>query len=448
MAEKTVSVAEVFDSSPVTSSYQLWVCFLCFVITFLDGFDQTMIGVAIPKIAEFLRVKPGVLGLAMSSGLVGTLLGAISIGMLADHFGRKWMLVISALIFGLFTLLTVLISSVAQLALMRFIQGLGLGGVIPNALAFGSEYAPTRLRKTFVTTMMAGVPTGAILSGLLGAWFIPQFGWQSLFVLGGVVPIIIALLAAALLPESLEFLASEGKEKVLIRNIVAKIAPDLSKDEQVEFCPTQKKLPGVPVKNLFAERRALMTILFWMALVGAFWLGAILISWAPTLLHKSGATVVQYSLAFAAFNFGGVVAAILVGRLMDLRNPFRILSIGFVIAFASLVFFGWFAGVSLLTAVLLLIICGFFINGTQSGTMALTTVSYPVDMRGTAVGWAYAVSKTGNAVSAAVVGYLLTLGWSVSRICGSNAFIGLFCAALILILQVCVAAAKGPATSL
>jgi AAHS family 4-hydroxybenzoate transporter-like MFS transporter len=252
----------------------------------------------------------------------------------------------------------------------------------------------------------------------------------------------IALLAAAFLPESLEFLVGKGKDKVRIRNIVAKIAPALSKDEHVEFSSTQKKLPGVPVKNLFTERRALMTILFWLTLAGAYWLGAILIVWAPTLLHKSGATVVQYSLAFAAFNFGGVVATILVGRLMDLGNPFRILPIGFVVGFASLVVFGWFASGSLLTAALLSVICGFFINGSQAGAMALATVSCPADVRGTAVGWVYAVGKTANAFSAVAVGYLLTLGWNVSRICGTNALIGLFCAALILILHGRVAAAK------
>src|SRR5208282_4996262 len=103
-------------------------------------------------------------------------------------------------------------------------------------------------------------------------------------------------LTAAVLPESLEFLVGKGKDKVRIRNIVMKIAPALAGDEQVEYCPSQKKLPGVPVKNLFTERRALMTVLFWIALIGSYYFTNILVAWAPTLLHKTGATVVQYSL--------------------------------------------------------------------------------------------------------------------------------------------------------
>ena len=313
--------------------------------------------------------------------------------------------------------------------------GLGLGGTTPNALAFGAEYAPGRLRKTFAATMFAGIPTGAILGGLLGAWFIPRFGWQSLFVFGGAVPIIIALLTAAVLPESLEFLVTKGKDKVRIRNIVMKIAPAYARDEQVEFYPSQKKLPGVPLKHLFTERRAMMTILFWIVLIAVYYLGQIPVAWAPTLLHKTGATVTQYSLAYAALNFGAVVGIILVGRLLDWGNPYVILPTSFTVAFASLVVFGWFAGSGFLAAVLLSAACGFFIVGSQAGTVALVAVSYPVDIRGTALGWAYAVAKIGNVLAAAAGGYLLGIGWSVSRICSTNALVGLFCAALILMLQ-------------
>src|SRR5208283_3812050 len=141
----------------------------------------------------------------------------------------------------------------------------------------------------------------------------------------------IALITAAVLPESLEFLVAKNKDKERIRNIVAKIAPAYAADEHVEFYPSQKKLPGVPVKNLFTEGRAPMTILLWIALIGAYYFTNILVAWAPTLLHKAGATVVQYSYAYAAFNFGAVIAAILVGRLMDWKSPYAILPIGFTV---------------------------------------------------------------------------------------------------------------------
>ncbi len=435
MASKAISVKEVFGASPVASSYQIWVCFLCFLVTLLDGFDLTVIGVAIPRIAESLHSKPSALGLAMSAGLVGAGVGSVALGMLADRFGRKRMLVICALVFGVFTFLTVFITDAGQLALYRFLAGLGLGGTTPNAIAFGAEYAPERLRKTFTATMFAGIPTGATLGGLLGAWFVPRFGWQSLFVFGGVAPIVIALITAAVLPESLEFLVTQGKDKVRIRNIVMKIAPVLARDEQAEFCPSQKKLPGVPLKNLFTENRALMTIVLWIALTGSYYFMYIPVVWAPTLLHKSGATVVQYSLAYAALTFASILAAILIGRLMDWGNPYTILPTTFTIGFVSLVVFGWFAGSGFLTIALLAAACGFFIGGGQAGLVALAPALYPTDIRGTALGWAYAIGKLGNALAAAAGGYLLGMGWSVSKVCSINAFVGLFCAALILMLR-------------
>ena len=147
MANKTVSAREVFDGSPFTP-YQVWVCFLCFCVTLLDGFDLTVIGVTLPKIREFLNATPSALGLAVGAGQIGPLVGAIVLGMLADRVGRKRMLYISALIFGVFTWLTSYVTSVEQLALLRLLAGIGLGGAVPNALSFGCEYAPSRARNS------------------------------------------------------------------------------------------------------------------------------------------------------------------------------------------------------------------------------------------------------------------------------------------------------------
>ncbi len=439
MASRTISVKEVFDSSHFTS-YQYLVCGLCFLVTFLDGFDLTIVGVALPKIAEVLHSKPTALGLALTAGQFGPLIGAVLMGMLADRWGRKWMLFISAVIFGVFTVLTVLITNVEQLALFRFLAGFGLGGAIPNALTFGSEYAPSRMRAGLVATMYAGMPAGAMVGGLSAAWLIPHLGWQSLFVLGGGIPLLIALAVAAFLPESLEFLVRKNKDKKRILKIIAKISPNLARDEEVEFCPSDKKLAGVPVKRLFTEGRALTTILLWITCSGALYMLWILNTWSPTLLKKAGATVQQYSLSYAFLCFGAVVASIFVGRLMDKANPFRVLAIGFVLAFMSLVAFGFVAGGPFSLIAVMSVVCGICINGSQTGTLAVTTVSYPSDIRGTGIGWAYAVAKIGAMGAPAIGGLMLSRNWSVSQICSTNALIGIFVAIVVLILRRHVAA--------
>ena len=440
-----INISEVFDGSTFTM-YQFLVCFLCFLVTFLDGFDLTVIGVALPKIAAFLHSSPSALGIALAAGQFGPLIGAIVFGTLADHWGRKWMLCLSAVVFGVFTVMTAFITNVEQLALYRFLAGLGLGGAVPNALAFGSEYAPTRMRSTLVTSMYAGMSGGATVGALAAVFLLPHYDWQSLFLLGGAVPVVIGLAVAMVLPESLEFLARTGKDQARIRKIIARIAPDLARDENVVFRPTGGKLPGIPVKHLFTQGRAIITVLLWIALIGALYSLWILTSWAPTLLHKTGATVQQYSLAFACLHFGAFLATLSIGRLMDKVNPFRVLMAGFTLGFISLVAFGFFAGGSFLVVAALSIVCGMFINGSNAGLLAVATVSYPPAIRGSGIGWAYAVAKVGAMLAPAIGGFLLTMNWSVKQICTSNAFVGLFVAALIFALQGCVAMADKAAS--
>jgi len=184
MESRTVNVREMFDGIGFTP-YQAWVCFLCFCATLLDGFDLTLIGVALPKIKDSLNASSGALGVAVGAGLIGPLVGAIFLGMSADRWGRKRMLYISAFIFGLFTWLTAYITNVEQLALCRFLAGIGLGGAVPNALAFGCEYAPSRLRVSISTAMWSGMPGGSALGALTASYLLPLYGWQSLFFVGG-----------------------------------------------------------------------------------------------------------------------------------------------------------------------------------------------------------------------------------------------------------------------
>jgi AAHS family 4-hydroxybenzoate transporter-like MFS transporter len=252
----------------------------------------------------------------------------------------------------------------------------------------------------------------------------------------------VAVVATGALPESLEFLTAKRKDQARIRKIVARITPAFARDEQIEFYPSEKKVSGGSVKNLFTQKRAPVTMLFWLALAGSFYFVLILIIWMPTMLHMAGATPVQYSLAYAAMNVGGTVGTILCGRFMDRRDPYKILAVGFVMGFLGLTGFGLIAGGSFVIIVLVAVYCGFFISGSQDGTMALTAVSYPPDIRGTATGWGYAAAKVGSWFAPVVGGYLLTIGWSVSRICTVNAFAGLLCAAVMLVLRSRAAAAE------
>jgi len=436
MPGNSVSVKDVLDSGRFTL-YQTWICALCFLLAFFDGFDLSLVGVSLPKIAEFLNSTPAALGVAMSVGNVGALIGALVLGMLADRFGRKQMLLVSAFTFGIFTLAISFIQSVEQLIFLRFIAGLGLGGAVPNALAFGSEYAPSNKRATLATTMYAGVAIGATFAGLFSSYFLPRYGWQSLFFAGGTVACLIGFIALISLPESLEFLVkrNNNRDKARIHKIVSKIAPSYSSLKDIEFISSEQRLPGAPFKHLFKEGRAVNTVLLWMAFVLSYYLLWLILSWTPTLLKESGASSQEFSLAFACVNMGAVVATVLIGILMDRFSPFKILKIGFFLAFASIFIFGYFASSTFLAVAVVSAIMGFFVIGSNSGLMGLAAISYPADIRGTGLGWATGVGRSGSLLAPVVGGIMLTKNWSINTICTTNAILALVVILIIFIMQ-------------
>jgi AAHS family 4-hydroxybenzoate transporter-like MFS transporter len=436
MTSNSVSIKDVLDSGRFTF-YQIWICALCFLLAFFDGFDLSLVGVSLPKIAEFLNSTPAALGIAMSAGNVGALIGALVLGMLADRFGRKQMLLVSAFTFGVFTLSIAYIQSVEQLVLLRFIAGLGLGGAVPNALAFGSEYAPSNKRATLATTMYAGVAIGATCAGLFSSYLLPRYGWQSLFLVGGTVACLIGFIALLSLPESLEFLVKRGKDsdKARTHKIVSKITPSYASLKDVEFVSSEERLPGVPIKHLFKEGRTANTILLWMAFVLSYYLLWLILSWTPTLLKESGASSREFSLAFACVNMGAVVATVLIGILMDKFSPFRILKIGFFLAFASIFIFGYFASSTFFVVAMVSAIMGFFVIGSNSGLMGFAAISYPADIRGTGLGWATGIGRSGSFLAPVVGGIMLTEGWSVNAFCTTNAILALIVIVIIFMMQ-------------
>jgi AAHS family 4-hydroxybenzoate transporter-like MFS transporter len=379
--------------------------------------------VSLPQIAEFLKSTPAALGVAMSAGNVGALIGALVLGMLADRFGRKQMLLVSAFTFGVFTLAIAFIQSVEQLVLLRFIAGLGLGGAVPNALAFGSEYSPSNKRAT--------------CAGLFSSYLLPKYGWQSLFLIGGIIACLIGFIALISLPEPLEFLIKRGEnsDKVRILKIVSRIVPSYASVENVEFVSSEKRLPGVPFKHLFKEGRAGNTILLWMAFVLSYYLLWLILSWTPTLLKESGASPEEFSLAFACVNMGAVMATVLIGILMDKFSPFKILKIGFFFAFASVFIFGYFASCTFVVVAIVSVIMGFFVIGSNSGLMGLATISYPADIRGTGLGWATGIGRSGSLLAPIIGGIMLTERWSVNAICTTNALLALVVILIIFIMQ-------------
>jgi AAHS family 4-hydroxybenzoate transporter-like MFS transporter len=203
----------------------------------------------------------------------------------------------------------------------------------------------------------------------------------------------------------------------------------------VEFVPSETKLLGAPLKHLFMGGRAAGTILLWIAFVLSYYLVWMILSWTPTLLKDSGASTKEASLAFAYVNMGAVIATVLIGVLMDKFSPFKILKIGFLLAFAGIVIFGNFATSTFIIVAFVSAVMGFFVIGCNSGLMGLAAISYPPDVRGTGLGWATGVGRSGSFLAPVVVGIMLTEGWSVNAICTTNAILALVVILVIFLMQ-------------
>ena len=225
---------------------------MCFLAATVDGYDVQAIGVALPGIREALHLQPATLGIIITAGQIGVMAGAFLLGPVSDWIGRKRMLIASACIFGLFSLLTAIASSVTELIILRVLAGLGMGGIVPAVMAYGTEFAPQRLKATVVAFVWMALPVGGMLVGFSAVWLLPVFGWQSIFVVAGVMPLALSLVLAFIMPESLAYLSAHGGDQAKMRRIAVRIAPSLPAD--AELFMAEEKLPGVPAETSLHAR--------------------------------------------------------------------------------------------------------------------------------------------------------------------------------------------------
>ncbi len=215
-----LDVREFIDEQPF-SGYQFLIASLCAMVVFIDGFDAQVMGPVGPSLMAQLHIARSAFGSVISSGTLGMMVGALIFGPVADRVGRKPVLVACALAFGAGSLLTATATSVTQLMAFRVFTGFGMGGAMPNAIALTSEYMPKRSRNTAVMTMFCGFSFGSAFAGWTVAALIRNYGWQSIFLVGGSIPIVVAVLLIALLPESIRFLVVRGGQKETHRQISA-----------------------------------------------------------------------------------------------------------------------------------------------------------------------------------------------------------------------------------
>ena len=332
MAEQpVVQVSRLLDERGL-SSFQIKLLVWSFFIVLIDGYDIAAIAFAAPHLVRSWGVAPSALGPVFSASLVGILFGSALFGWVGDRFGRKTALIGSNLLFGVFTLAAAYSANLDQMFWLRLLAGLGIGGVIPNVVAINAESAPRKLRATLAIIAVGCVPLGGAIPGIVAATLVPQYGWQILFLIGGIAPIVIAIAAMFGLPESIKYMALHESQRAKMERLVAAIRPGYPVPANARFViEDEKQYPSFNPSHLFRDGLALITPLLWLLfalnLMGYFYL----LSWTPTLMTAAKLPPATAALAGATLQVGGTTGALVLCWWLQ-RHRFLAIAILFVIA--------------------------------------------------------------------------------------------------------------------
>ncbi len=431
--QRTIDVAATIDARRI-GGFQLRVFLLCAAVLFVDGFDVQGITYVAPAISQDWKLARGALGPTFSAGLFGVMLGAILLAPLADRIGRRRVIIWSCIAFGVGTLATVGVGSLTELLIVRFLTGLGLGGALPNAIGLASEYAPKPRRATVVTFVGSGISLGAIGSGIAAAQLIAPYGWRALFVVGGVLPLVLAAALWRGLSESLRFAALVPGQQTEARRLLAKLTRGDVLEQDVRIVSGDPEGGKTTVADLFKDHRGATTVLLWIAFFMSLLNVYFAINWLPTSLTSSGFDVTQAAVMTTFYHVGGVAGTYALGLLMDRLGAHRMQIVAMVVAIGGLYVFATVAGMTQWTTTAVLMLVGFGVVGGQVGVNALASMTYPVAMRSTGLGWALGVGRVGSIVGPTIGGLMLASAHdprSVYLVCIAPSIVGIAAVALL-----------------
>ena len=403
MKTEQIDVNSIVDHAKLTP-FHFNVVAWCLLIILFDGYDLAINGVTLPLLMNDWGLSAVQAGMLASTALAGMMFGAMIFGSLADKIGRKKVIMICIVLFSGLTFAGGFASNPTEFGILRFLAGLGIGGVMPNLVALTSEYAPKKLRSTLVTTMFSGYAVGGVMAALLGSWFTPNFGWQIMFFIAG-IPLFLLPLIWKFLPESLSFLVKQNKQAEA-RKIVSRMAPNLKVTEMTTFTLPQENVPeAANVVSLFRRGRAVNTILFWIAFFSCLLTMYALSSWLPKLMMAAGYSMDNSLMFMMVMNIGAVVGIIGGGILADRFHLKPVLMFLGIMGAIVMSLMGFQSNQFLLY--ILVFLAGAASIGSQMLLYSYVAQFYPLAVRSTGIGWSSAIGRMGAIVGPILIGGLL-----------------------------------------
>ena len=401
-----MDVTQVVDGKKVVSL--VWkIVLLTFLVQLADGYDLAAMSYAAPAMVRAWHFKPSELGPLFSASLVGMLFGAPLLGCAGDRSGRRGAIIWGTLIYAGATLALLVAQSLNEMLLLRFVCGVGLGGVMPNTIALNAEFSPKRLRATLIILMFMGVTVGGALPAVVSFLLEQKFGWQVYFVVGGSAPLMIAAALYFHLPESIKFLVLHRRAQTEILRLARILRPDLTIPAETEFrIPPSRDEGGILPAQLFKDGLKWITPLIWFVFVASLMANFFLNNWMPTLFRARGLSIDQTSVTQASYYIGGVLGGLVVSRLLDRWGIVAVVVLfvigcPFVAAIGLPIQSHWSLTITVFMA-------GFSLLGIQLSLNAVSGLIYPTAIRSKGAGWMHGIGRFG-AISAPLIG-----GWLIA----------------------------------
>jgi AAHS family benzoate transporter-like MFS transporter len=408
---QTIDVQKLADETKF-NRFHLKVLLWCLLIIIIDGYDIAVAGTALPSIMQQMGVTASTAGFMASSALFGMMFGAIFLGALSDRIGRRWTISICVFLFSVFTAAAGFTNDPITFSVMRFIAGVGIGGVMPNIVAQMTEYSPKKIRSLMTTAMFSGYAVGGILAAVLGKQLIGEYGWQAVFIAAG-APVLLIPFILKTMPESLSYLVAHKDDRQL-REVVQNLAPNLHVATDDRFLVPKKDVAeDGALTELFKGGRSLSTVMFWIAFFAGLFMIYALSSWLTKLMAMSGYSLGSALSFVIALNVGAVVGAIGGGWLADRFNIKWVL----VTMYALGGFFLYLMTFKTSTEVLYFVIgmVGACSTGAQIVAYAYCGQYYPMAIRSTGIGMAAGVGRLGAIAAPLLIGLIVSLQLPLSQ---------------------------------
>lgn len=423
-----VDVGGVLDHGQWTS-YQKLLTLLAASAVIFDGFDIQILGFAIPSIMREWHLARAQFGPVLAIGLAGMAVGSPLAGYFGDRFGRRIALIGSVALFGAATMATVFSHGLIELAVLRFITGMGAGGALPNAGALAAEFAPIRWRPLAVTLTIVCVPLGGMIGGVAAARILPVLGWRALYGVGGTAPMVLAAALLWALPESPRYLARKPQRWNELTGLLRRMGHPVSAGAHFEDRVEQTAETRTAFKSLLGDEYLRDTLGLWFAFFSCLSAVYLVFGWLPAMLNAQGLDLATASSGLAAYNFGGVLGvsiwAVAVS-MMGSRAPLLVGAIGGAASALALQFLRFQPGEGHILLIAGFGLHGLFVNAVQTTMYALAAHVYPTKVRASGVAAAAAVGRLGAILSSLIGASIIQAGrgpyfkWlAVSMVCSS-----------------------------